>query len=192
MRQLCGLAHGPRLLRVWSLLRSIASWPSDSRLFVIVCGCDPNEALALVQEVTGAPCILTCDREAAASGLRVLPAQGAAARTARRHPPAAAGCPLPYRVSRAAGGAEVGAGNLCPGWVGAPAPGVGSLCHVPALESVEAVPSVLGVFWVLPAQAYCSTLGSLPLCGPAPTSEQVAVGTFLIPGAVGPWRGCLL
>ena len=119
MRQLCGLAHGPRLLRVWSLLRSIASWPSDSRLFVIVCGCDPNEALALVQEVTGAPCILTCDREAAASGLRVLPAQGAAARTARRHPPAAAGCPLPSRVSRAAGGAEVGAGNLCPGWVGA-------------------------------------------------------------------------
>lgn len=185
---------GTRLLRVWALLRSITSLPSDSWLFVIVCGCDPNEALALVQEVAGAPCIPMCDGEAAASGLRALPDQGAAARTACPHPPAAAGlppcgCPItathacvsvshgPFASGRGAAcpvspglrvGQKVGAAALCPGWVGAPAPGAGSLGHVPALESLEAVPSVLGVFWVLPAQADCSTLGRLPVCGRAP------------------------
>ena len=36
------------------------------------------------------------------------------------------------------------------------------------LRALEAVPSVLGVFWVLPARADCSTLGRLPVCGWAP------------------------
>ena len=189
MKRSCDLAHGPRLPKVWALLRSITPLPSDSWLFVTVCGCHLDEALILVQEVAGAPCVLTCDVEAAASGLRVLPAQGAAAGTARPHPPAVAGrlpcgCPIaaihacgsvshgPFASGRGAAcpvspglRAEDGEAALCPGWVGDLAPGASPLGHVPALESLEAVPSALGVFWALPAQADCSTLHRLPLCG---------------------------
>lgn len=137
---------------------------------MIVCEQDPQRSSEVVEPWAS----WTCDREAAAfwaesavSFKGLLPGQPVLTRQLQQD------VLPPSRVSRAAGGAEGRGHTLCPGWVGAPAPGKWALLgHVPALESMEAVPSVLGVFWVLPAQAYCSTLGRLfPVDRPPPLSR---------------------